>query len=87
VFLEIGMVVIPALVEFIADRQQLGSPRGTAARSLRSIAQRYPETRLQCIDGITQTLQAFTDNTPELNAYLIEVLADLQAIESTAVME
>jgi hypothetical protein len=32
-------------------------------------------------------LQAFTDNIPELNAYLIEVLADLKAIESAAVME
>jgi hypothetical protein len=32
-------------------------------------------------------LQAFTDNTPELNAYLIEVLADLKAIESAAVIE
>jgi hypothetical protein len=87
VFLAIGMVAIPALVEFIADRQQLDFPRGTAARVLRGIAQHYPESRLHCIEGITQQLQAFTDNTPELNAYLIEVLANLRAIESVAVME
>jgi Protein of unknown function (DUF1186) len=87
VFLEIGTVTIPALVDFVADKQQLDFPRGTAARSLRSIAERYPESRLQCIDGITQTLQAFRDNTSELNAYLIEVLADLKAIESAAVIE
>jgi hypothetical protein len=87
VFQAIGTATIPALVGFIADRLKLDFPRGIAARSLQSIAERYPESRLQCIKGITQTLQAFTDNTPELNAYLIEVLADLKAIESAAVME
>jgi hypothetical protein len=87
VFREIGTVTIPALVGFIADRQQLDFPRGTAARSLRGIAEHDPESRLLCIEGITQQLKAFTENTPELNAYLIEVLADLKAIESAAVME
>jgi Protein of unknown function (DUF1186) len=87
VFQEIGTATIPALVDFIADSHQLDFPRGTAARALLGIAQKYPESRIQCVESITRLLQAFTDNTPELNAYFIEVLADLKAIESAAVIE
>ena len=87
VFRAIGVAAIPALVDFLTDATQADFPRGTAARSLLEIGQQYPDSRLQCIEGVTRQLQAFTNNTSELNAFLIDVLVDLNAIESAAVIE
>jgi Protein of unknown function (DUF1186) len=87
VFQTIGTVAIPALLEFMADSTQSDSSRSTAIGALKSIGQQYLESRLQCIEGITQQLQKFTENSADLNAYLIGGLIDLKAIESAAVME
>jgi hypothetical protein len=87
VFQTIGTIAIPALLEFMSDSTQSDSSRSTAISALKSIGQQYLESRLQCIEGITQQLQKFTDNSADLNAYLIGGLIDLNAIESVAVME
>jgi Protein of unknown function (DUF1186) len=87
VFGAIGTAAIPALVGFIVDTTQAEFPRGTAARSLLEIGQQYPDSRLQCIEGVTQPLQTFDDKTPELNAFLIDVLIELKALESITVIE
>jgi hypothetical protein len=87
VFRAIGVAAIPALVEFLTDATQADFPRGTAARSLLEIGQHYPDSRLQCIEGVTRQLQGFTNNTSELNAFLIDVLVELNAIESAAIIE
>jgi Protein of unknown function (DUF1186) len=87
VFRAIGVAAIPALVDFLTDATQADFPRGTAARSLLEIGQQYPDSRLQCIEGVTRQLQGFTNNTSELNAFLIDVLVELNAIESAAVIE
>jgi hypothetical protein len=87
VFRAIGVAAIPALVDFLTDATQADFPRGTAARSLLEIGQQYPDSRLRCIEGVTRQLQVFTNNTSELNAFLIDVLVELNAIESAAVIE
>jgi Protein of unknown function (DUF1186) len=87
VFQTIGSTAIPALRSFMADSTQSDSSRSTAIGALKSIGQQFLESRLQCIEGITQQLQKFTENSADLNAYLIGGLIDLKAIESVAVME
>jgi hypothetical protein len=87
VFQTIGSTAIPALLECMADSTQSDSSRSTAIGSLQVMGQQYPESRLQCVEGMTQQLQKFTQNSPDLNGYLIEGLVNLKAIESVAVME
>jgi hypothetical protein len=83
----IGTVAIPALAEFIADASESIFSRSIAAQCLKEVADQYPDRRLQCIEGINQTLEGLTQNSPELNADLIAALIDMKAVESAALIE
>jgi hypothetical protein len=87
VFGAIGTVAIPALTEFVADSSGSDFSRSIAAQCLTAIAEQYPDRRLQCIEGINQTLEGLDQNSPELNADLIDALIEMKAVESAALIE
>ena len=87
VFCQIGVTAIPALTDYLADIEQPVFPRGTAVRSIKKIAERYPEYRSQCVTVLTNQLKAFGENDPELNGYLVVALVDLNAVESAEAIE
>jgi hypothetical protein len=49
---------------------------------LQEIALRYPEHRSSCIEGLTRTLERFEENEDELNAFIVNDLAELKAVDT-----
>ncbi len=83
----IGPAAIPALGAYLADPSHDLFPRATAASSLEEIGKRHPAARDECVAALTRQLERFTENDPELNAFLIVNLLGLHARESAPVME
>ena len=87
VFGLIGPVAIPALVAYLADEERGTYPRVTAVTCLQQIGQQYPEARDDCVAALTRQLEAFRQNDPTLNAFLMLSLTKLQAVEAAPLME
>ncbi|MDE3088600.1 MAG: hypothetical protein KGJ80_04360, partial [Chloroflexota bacterium] len=51
------------------------------------IAQKFPDSRAECVAAITRQLERFTDNDPALNGFLLSDLLDLGAVEAAPVIE
>ncbi len=87
VFGLIGPVAIPALVAYLADEEHGTYPRVTAVTCLQQIGQQSPEARDDCVAALTRQLEAFRQNDPTLNAFLMLSLTKLQAVEAAPLME
>ncbi len=83
----IGPAAIPALTAYLADSTHDVYTRGFAAESLETIAQKYPESRSECISAISKQLEEYEENDYELNAFLIASLSHLKAIETLPLIE
>lgn len=83
----IGAAAIPALTAYLADASHGIFPRIDAASSLESIAMMRPDARSPCIAAITCQLESFDEQDPTLNAFLINSLVEMKAVESAAVIE
>jgi hypothetical protein len=80
----IGVKAIPALAEYLGNKSHGVYPRINAAYSLERIGNTYSEARIACVLALTQQLEKFAHNDPELNGFLMTYLANLKAIESLA---
>lgn len=87
VFGMIGPAAIPALEAYVADSSHESFERTDAATALTRIAQNHPDVRDQCVTILTNLLERFAENDPDMNACLIGELVDLKAIESAPVIE
>ena len=83
----IGPSAIPALASYLRDDSHETSSRAYASNGLAAIAKRHPESRSEAIAVITQVLEQFEENDPELNGLLIGDLADLKATETLPLIE
>ena len=83
----IGPSTIPALASYLRDNSHETSSRAYASNGLAEIAKRHPESRSDAIAVITQVLEQFEENDPELNSLLIGDLADLKATETLPLIE
>jgi hypothetical protein len=83
----IGPVAIPALTAYLADSSHEMYSRSYASNGLIEIADRYPESREECIASISKQLEAFEENDYELNAFIIGDLAHLKAVETLPLIE
>lgn len=83
----IGPAAIPALSTYLADRGHGMYPRVYAAESLEKIGSQHPDARAECVAILTHQLERFDKQNPTLNALLIGLLEDLQAVESVPVIE
>jgi hypothetical protein len=81
----IGATVLPHVRKLLADKEQDQYLRARCSETVKKVAQHYPETR----SGAVQALQAELDAgaNPELNAFIIGDLADLQATEAMPSIE
>ncbi len=91
VFGMIGATAIPALQDYLANHSNGEYARVAAAVSHEKIGQEHPEARDQCVAVLTEQLKEFSDtNSPDthssLNAFVINALVELKAVESAPVM-
>jgi hypothetical protein len=83
----IGPVAIPALTTYLVDSSHDMYSRAYASNGLIEIANRYPESREECISAISKQLEKYEENDYELNAFLIGDLSRLKAIETLPLIE
>ena len=82
-----GAGAIPALSAYLAEQSNGLWARITASASLAEIGQRFPEARDECVAEVTQGLEAYAENDPALNAFIVRDLVTLEAVEAAPVME
>ncbi len=83
----IGPAAIPAITAYMADESHGEWPRIAAMRSLAEIGKMHPEARDECIAALSQQLELFDENDPEMNGFLINDLLDLKAVETASLMK
>jgi len=82
-----GAKAIPAAKAFLHDTSRGLWGRVTSSDTLTKIGQRYPDARPECVAALTEELERFAQNDPDLNAFVISALVDLEAVESANVIE
>lgn len=83
----IGLPAIPALSAYLADDSRDETWRVQAIVTIKTIASVYPEHQAHCVAALSQQLEFFEKNSPELNAHIIWGLTDLKAIDSLPLIE
>jgi hypothetical protein len=78
------MCAIEPCVTFIADQQSGASSRAAAAGALLEIANQHPGLWVYCVEGLIEALKSVHDD-PELNAFIIFGLAELEALEAASI--
>src|SRR2546421_728730 len=88
-YLELGLgpEAIPPLTTYLADDSHLDEARITAISCLEKIGTIHPEARTECVAVLSRQLEAYKENDPEVNAFLISSLIDLKALEAASVIE
>lgn len=84
---DIGAPAIPALTSLLKNDTKGLYARGGAGDTLKIIAEKHPETYDECVAILTDQLEQYEDNAPELNAFIIDSLMNLEAVESAPVIE
>ena len=88
IFSRIGLVAIPALTVLIANRKASNYSRQIASDCITAIYKQHPESRSDGVLVLTQELNRFTTNDPDLNAILVcNLVIDFRAIESIEVIK
>jgi hypothetical protein len=83
----IGPAALPPLANYIADRSHGLWARTAAIKSIKEIGRQHPDTRLECINILSNQLAQFAHDESSFNAFLISRLLDLHAIEAASVIE
>jgi hypothetical protein len=83
----IGPAAIPGLRDFMGDAEHGEWARITAGEGLVKMVERFPESREQVVAILTDQLRYSAEQERPVNAYLVEGLCDLKAVESAAVIE
>jgi len=87
VFGMLGPAAIPALAAYLADTSHEMYSRSYASNGITEIADRYPESREECIAIISKQLENFEENDEELNAFLVTNLLQIKAVETLPLIE
>jgi hypothetical protein len=87
VFGKIGPAAIRALTRYMQDAGNGVYPRVACVHGLQLIAANYPDTRNEVVAILSNQLTLFKQNDPDLNAFLISYMIDLQAVEVAPLME
>jgi hypothetical protein len=87
VFGMIGPAAIPGLRDLLADADHGEWARIAASESLVKMVEWFPEIREQAVAIITDQLRRFAEQERVVNAFLVDALCHLKAVESAAVIE
>jgi len=83
----IGPAAIPALSAYMADKSHGVDSRTNASLGLLKIAEMHPEAREESVAALTRQLESAQENPDELNAFIIDSLLHLKAVETAPVIE
>lgn len=83
----IGPPAIAAIAAYIGDESHTDWARIVAARSLEEIGNRFLEAKDECIAALIGQLELFDENDPELNAFIINDLIELKAVQALPLMK
>jgi hypothetical protein len=81
IFSLIGATSVTALATYAEDPAHSVFCSGTAVCSIEEVGKQHPESRADCVKALSQLLEKGTQNSPELNGYIVCSLADLQAVD------
>ncbi|MBV9232154.1 MAG: DUF1186 domain-containing protein [Chloroflexi bacterium] len=87
VYTLIGPAGIPALTAYLADESHEEFSRGAVTEALAKIGNTYPEARTDCVAVLTHQLEVAGDEQYDANAFIIDSLIELKAVESAPVIE
>jgi HEAT repeat protein len=87
VFGMIGSAAIPGLRDLMGDAEHGEWARIAAGEALVKIVERFPESRGQVVAILTDQLRHSAEEERAVNAFLVDGLCDLKAVESAAVIE
>ena len=79
VFIQIGESAITPIARYIADDSIPSFARARGVRSLRQLAQAFPDRQIEVIDILRTQLDQYQENDATLNGFLIRSLVVLQA--------
>ena len=83
----IGPVCIPPLREYLLKPEKYEWASVTMAHSLAEIGKQNPEYRSACVEALQAGLEQYAENGETVNAFLIDYLAELKAVEATSLVE
>ncbi len=87
VFGLIGPRALPALAAYLADLSHTDSSRISASRSIEEIGKKWPDARGEALAMLEERLSRFEENKPDVNAFLVEALVELEAKEAAPLIE
>ncbi len=87
VFGLIGPAALGVLQEYLANAQNPTYARIAAANGLGKIAEQYPDGRDECVRVLAMQLSHFADQDHSLNAFIINPLMALRAVEALDVIK
>jgi hypothetical protein len=83
----IGPASIPPLREYLLKPDKLEWASVTMAHGLAEISKQYPEYRNACVEALRAGLEHYDGNGETINAFLIDYLAELKAVEAAPLVE
>jgi hypothetical protein len=83
----IGPASIPPLRDYLLKPDKFEWASVTMAHSLAEIGKRNPEYRSACVEVLQAGLEQYAENGETINAFLIDYLAELKAVEAAPLVE
>ncbi|MBI3735317.1 DUF1186 domain-containing protein, partial [Candidatus Sumerlaeota bacterium] len=83
----IGAGAFNATAAYLENETSSLDGRITALSSLSMIAERDPESRGRCVEAARKCLRGFRNNPPDLNAFAVCALVDMNARETLPLIE
>jgi len=83
----LGPDILSSLAAYITDDSHDVSSLVAAAEGIKNIAARHPGARRDCIAVLVERLNHFLLNDATVNAFLIDFLCDLEAVEAMPAIE
>ncbi len=87
IFAMIGPSALPKMAEYIADTSRNEWGHVCAIEGIGKIGLKWPEARSECVVILMAKLALFDENDYHVNTFLVDALADLQALEAAPLIE
>jgi hypothetical protein len=83
----IGFASISPIRDYLLKPDKFEWASVTMAHSLAEIGKQNPEYRNACVEALQAGLEQYADNGETINAFLIDYLAELKAVEAAPLVE
>ncbi|KAA0266333.1 MAG: PBS lyase [Chloroflexi bacterium] len=83
----IGPASIPPLRDYLLKPDKFKWASVTMSHGLAEIGKQNPEYRSACVEALQAALERYAENGETINAFLIDYLAELKAVEAAPLVE